>query len=86
MATLAAERIAELNRVGLRTALERLTLTQTRLRFAKGTPLDVDRAVAKASQFLRWYVNTKFEHNRALMETLGDVVAGFDRPGLANRR
>ncbi len=44
LATLAAERIAELNRVGLRTALERLTLTQTRLRFAKGTPLDVDRA------------------------------------------
>jgi len=44
LATLAAERIAELNRVGLRTALERLVLTQTRLRFAKGTPLDVDRA------------------------------------------
>ena len=44
LATLAAERIAELNRVGLRTALERLALTQTRLRFAKGTPLDVDRA------------------------------------------
>jgi outer membrane protein TolC len=44
LATLAAERVAELNRVGLRTALERLELTQTRLRFAKGTPLDVDRA------------------------------------------
>lgn len=44
LATLAAERIADLNRVGLRTALERLVLTQTRLRFAKGTPLDVDRA------------------------------------------
>lgn len=44
LATLANERIAELNRVGLRTALERLVLTQTRLRFGKGTPLDVDRA------------------------------------------
>ena len=44
LATLAAERVAELNRVGLRTALERLELTQTRLHFAKGTPLDVDRA------------------------------------------
>ncbi|HEY0252262.1 MAG TPA: TolC family protein, partial [Kofleriaceae bacterium] len=44
LSTLAAERVAELDRVGLRSALERLVLTQTRLKFARGTDLDVDRA------------------------------------------
>ena len=44
LATLAAERVAELNRVGLRAALERLALTQARLKFGQGTALDVDRA------------------------------------------
>jgi outer membrane protein TolC len=43
LASLAAQRVAELNRVGLRAALERLALAQARLRFAQGTPLDVDR-------------------------------------------
>jgi outer membrane protein TolC len=45
LATLAAERVAELNRVGLRTALERLALTRARLQFGQGTELDVDRAL-----------------------------------------
>jgi outer membrane protein, multidrug efflux system len=44
LGTLAAARVAELNRVGLRAALERLLLTQTKLQFRQGTPLDVDRA------------------------------------------
>jgi len=44
LATLAAGRVAELDRVGLRSALERLALTQTRLKFSRGTELDVDRA------------------------------------------
>jgi outer membrane protein TolC len=44
LGTLAAARVAELNRVGLRSALERLALTQARLQFGQGTPLDVDRA------------------------------------------
>ena len=44
LATLAAERVAELNRIGLRAALERLNLTQTRFKFGRGTALDVDRA------------------------------------------
>lgn len=44
LSTLAASRVAELNRVGLRSALERLALTQTRLQFGTGRPLDVDRA------------------------------------------
>jgi multidrug efflux system outer membrane protein len=44
LATLSSSRIAELNRVGLRAALERLHLTQARLQYGQGTPLDVDRA------------------------------------------
>jgi outer membrane protein, multidrug efflux system len=44
LATLAAERTAELNRVGLRAALERSALTHARLQFGQGTALDVDRA------------------------------------------
>ena len=44
LATLAAERTAELNRVGLRAALERAALTHARLQFGQGTALDVDRA------------------------------------------
>jgi multidrug efflux system outer membrane protein len=45
LATLAATRVAELNRVGLRSALERLVLTRTRMQFGQGTALDVDRAM-----------------------------------------
>jgi multidrug efflux system outer membrane protein len=44
LSTLAAARVSELNRVGLRAALERLALTQARLQFGQGTALDVDRA------------------------------------------
>jgi outer membrane protein TolC len=44
LATLAATRVSELNRTGLRAALERLVLTRTRLQFGQGTELDVDRA------------------------------------------
>jgi len=44
LATLSAGRVAELDRVGLRAALERLALTQTRLQFNRGTALDIDRA------------------------------------------
>jgi outer membrane protein, multidrug efflux system len=44
LATLAEQRVAELNRVGLRAALERLALTQSRLQFGQGRALDVDRA------------------------------------------
>ncbi len=43
LATLSAARAAELNRVGLRSALERLVLTETRQQFGQGTALDVDR-------------------------------------------
>jgi outer membrane protein TolC len=45
LAALAAARVAELNRVGLRASLERLALTRARLQFGQGTELDVDRAM-----------------------------------------
>jgi outer membrane protein, multidrug efflux system len=44
LSSLAAARVADLNRVSLRAALERLVLTQTRQQFGQGTALDVDRA------------------------------------------
>jgi outer membrane protein TolC len=44
LSTLTTERVAELNRSGLRAALERLTLAEARLKYGQGTPLDVDRA------------------------------------------
>jgi len=45
LATLAATRVAELNRVGLRASLERLALARARLQYGQGTELDVDRAM-----------------------------------------
>src|SRR5262249_47573089 len=44
LSTLTAERVAELNRSGLRAALERLVLANSRLAYGQGTPLDRDRA------------------------------------------
>jgi len=48
--TLAGERVAELNRVGLRSALERLSLAETRVRLKSGTMLDIDRAEQDVAQ------------------------------------
>jgi outer membrane protein TolC len=45
LATLAATRVAELNRIGLRASLDRLALTRARLQYGQGTELDVDRAM-----------------------------------------
>jgi len=44
LATLAAERVAELNRSGLSAAYERLALTEQRVHYGKGTVLDLERA------------------------------------------
>ena len=44
LATLAATRVSELNRVGLRASLDRLALTKARLQFGQGAEVDVDRA------------------------------------------
>ncbi len=45
LSSLTSERVAELNRVGLRASLERLALTEARLKFGQGTELDHDRAM-----------------------------------------
>jgi outer membrane protein TolC len=73
LATLATERVAELNRVGLRTALERLALTQTRLKFGKGTPLDVDRAEQDVAN-ARGSLISGDESLRQARETLGQLL------------
>ena len=42
--TIVTARVAELNRTGLRSALERQALTQARLQYGQGAEVDVDRA------------------------------------------
>jgi outer membrane protein TolC len=77
LATLAAERVAELDRVGLRTALERLALTQTRVRFSRGTELDVDRAqqdVAAARSLLISGDESLRQSREALGQALGSAT------------
>ncbi len=78
LATLAATRVAELNRVGLRSALERLVLTQTRLQYGQGTPLDVDRAqqdVAAARAQLIGGDESLLQSREALGAALGSTTA-----------
>jgi outer membrane protein TolC len=86
LATLSALHVAELNREGLRTALERLALTKIRLEFGQGTPLDVDRAeqdVAAARRLLIDGDETLKRSREALGVALGSpvptaVVRDFD--------
>jgi outer membrane protein TolC len=78
LATLAGARVAELNRVGLRSALERLVLTQTRLQYGQGTELDVDRAqqdVASARATLISGDESLRRAREALCAALGSPVA-----------
>jgi multidrug efflux system outer membrane protein len=78
LSTLAASRVTELNRVGLRAALERLLLTQTRQQFGQGTALDVDRAAqdAEASRALIIASDEAVRESReALGAALGSPVA-----------
>jgi outer membrane protein, multidrug efflux system len=92
LSTLAAGRVAELDRVGLRAALERLVLTQTRLKFARGTELDVDRAsqdVAAARALLISGDESLRQSREALGQVLGSTtplaapadldIEGFER-------
>jgi outer membrane protein TolC len=71
--TLAADRVAELNRTGLRSALDRLTLTKTRLQFAQGTALDVDRAEQDVAA-ARALLISGDEVLRQARESLGVVI------------
>ncbi|MBV9945852.1 MAG: TolC family protein [Myxococcales bacterium] len=70
LATLAAERVAELNRVGLRAALARATLAQTKARLGSGTALDIDRAEQDVAA-ARTQVVTGDESLRQSREALG---------------
>ena len=76
--TLAAERVAELNRTGLRASLERLLLTQTRQQYGQGTALDVDRAQQDVAAS-RALIVTGDETLRQARESLG-VVLGLRVP------
>jgi outer membrane protein TolC len=76
--TLAAERAAELNRVGLRTALERLELAKTKVQWKQGTTLDVERAEQDAAA-ARSMLITGDESLRQTREALG-VALGSPVP------
>jgi len=70
LTTLAAERAAELNRVGLRASLERLALAKTKVEFRQGTALDVERAEQDAAA-ARATLITGDESLRRTREALG---------------
>jgi multidrug efflux system outer membrane protein len=83
LASLATSRVAQLNRVGLRSALERLQLTQARLQYGQGTPLDVDRAQQDVAA-ARALVITGDESLRQAREDLGAALgsaAPLSAPG-----
>jgi multidrug efflux system outer membrane protein len=78
LATLAGARVSEVNRVGLRSALERLALTQTRQHFGQGTALDVDRGQQDVESARRLIIagdEALLESREALGAALGSPVA-----------
>ena len=84
LTTLAASRAAELNRVGLRAALERLELAKTKVRFRQGTALDVERAEQDAAS-ARSTLITGDESLRQAREALG-VALGSSVATLTRQR
>ncbi len=76
--TLATERVAQLNRVGLRTALERLELTKIRFQFGRGTQLDTDRAQQDVANARSQVINGD-ESLRRAREALG-IALGSATP------
>jgi outer membrane protein TolC len=78
LSTLAAARVSDLNRVGLRTALERAALTTTRLQYGQGTQLDVERAQQDVAA-ARSQVISGDEALRQASEALG-VALGSEVP------
>jgi len=77
LATLSSARVAELNRVGLKSALERLHLTEARLQYGQGTPLDVDRAQADVAASRRQIIDGD-ESLRRARESLGVALGSKD--------
>ncbi|WP_163991084.1 TolC family protein [Pyxidicoccus caerfyrddinensis] len=82
VAVSARERLAEVNRINLRTALERLALTQRRLELGAGTRLDVVRAQQDAES-ARTLVVTGDEQLRQARESLGLTLGTSSAVGLA---
>lgn len=78
----ARERLAEVNRVNLRTALERLAQAQRRLELGAGTRLDVVR-VQQDAESARTLVVTGDEQLRQARESLGLVLGTPQAVGLA---
>ena len=77
LATMSSARVAELNRVGLRSALERLHLTEARLQYGQGTPLDVDRANEDVAASRRLILDGD-ESLRRARESLGVALGSKD--------
>ncbi len=78
LATLAAARVSEVNRVGLRSSLERLALTQARLQYGQGTALDVDRGLRDAESARRLIISgdeALLQAREALGAALGSPLA-----------
>ena len=78
LSTLAASRVADLDRVGLRAALERLALAQARLAYGQGTALDIDRAtqdVEAARALILSGDESLLQAREALGVALGSPVA-----------
>ncbi len=82
VSVVASERLAEVNRVNLRTALERLALAQRRLDLGAGTLLDVVR-VRQDAEIARDAVVSGDELLRRARESLGLVLGLPQAVGLA---
>jgi len=76
-----SERIAEVNRVGLRSALERLELTKRKKRLGSGTDLDVVRAEQDATS-ARGQIVAGDESLRKAREALGQLFNSTDAYGV----
>ena len=76
-----AERVAEINRVGLRSALERLELFQRRLNLGSGTALDIVRAQQDVN-LARATLLTGDESLKQAREALGLALGSGDAYGV----
>lgn len=76
-----AERVAEINRVGLRAALQRLELTKRRKRLGSGTDLDIVRAEQDAATS-RSQIVSGDETLRRARESLGQLFGKSDAYGV----
>jgi outer membrane protein TolC len=82
VAVVAAERVAEINRVGLRAALERGALARRRQTLGGGTAIDVVRA-DKDLESARALVVTGDESLRQARESLGLALGWAEQVGVA---